>query len=47
MILLDSSLLIAYSNKADQNHNKALRVVEDIGKDKYGTPAITSKGSFS
>lgn len=41
MILLDSSLIIAYSNKVDQNHNKALKIVEDIVKEKYGTPAIT------
>ncbi len=41
MILLDSSLVIAYSNKSDENHDRALGIVEDIAKDKYGTPVIT------
>ncbi|MEM2902240.1 MAG: PIN domain-containing protein [Candidatus Bathyarchaeia archaeon] len=41
MILLDSSLIIAYSNEADQNHVKALKIVEDVDKGEYGTPAIT------
>jgi len=41
MILLDSSLIVAYSNEADENHKKALRIVKDLEKGKYGTPAIT------
>jgi hypothetical protein len=41
MILLDSSLIIAYSNVADVNHKKALQIVKDIYRGKYGTPVIT------
>jgi len=41
MILLDSSVIIAYSNLADVNHEKAFQVVRDIVKGKYGTSAIT------
>jgi len=35
MILLDSSLIVSYSNLVDENHEKALRVVRDIAKGKY------------
>jgi len=41
MIFLDSSLIVAYSNKADVNHNKALQVIEDIDKGMYGSSFIT------
>lgn len=41
MIILDSSLLVAYSNEADENHAKALQVIKDIDKGRYGTPVIT------
>jgi len=41
MILLDSSLIVAYLNEADVNHVKALKVIEDVDKDRYGTPVIT------
>ena len=41
MILLDSSLIVAYSNKADENHTKAVQIVREISKGKYGTPIIT------
>jgi len=41
MILLDSSLVVAYSNEADENHAKALQLMEDIDRGKYGSPAIT------
>ena len=41
MILLDSSLIIAYSNEADENHAKAKQVADDVAKEKYGTPVIT------
>ena len=41
MILLDSSLIVAYSNEADENHEKALKIVKDLERGKYGTPAIT------
>jgi len=32
MILLDSSLIVAYSNEADENHEKALEIVKDLGE---------------
>ena len=41
MILLDSSLIVAYSNEADENHAKALKVVKDIDRGNHGTPVIT------
>ncbi|MBS7610322.1 type II toxin-antitoxin system VapC family toxin [Candidatus Bathyarchaeota archaeon] len=41
MILLDSSVIVAYSNEADENHEKALQVVKDLDRGKYGTPVIT------
>jgi len=41
LILLDSSLIVAYSNQADENHAKAKQVVEDVAKERYGTPVIT------
>lgn len=41
MILLDSSLIVAYSNEADENHAKALQIVEDLERGKYGTLVIT------
>jgi len=41
LILLDSSLIVAYSNEADENHDKALKVVEDIDRGRYGSPVIT------
>lgn len=41
MILLDSSLIVAYSNEVDENHVKAKKVVDDVAKEKYGTPVIT------
>jgi len=30
MIILDSSLIVAYSNEADENHEKALKIVKDL-----------------
>jgi predicted nucleic acid-binding protein len=41
MIFLDSSLIVAYLNEADQNHAKALQVVKHISDDEYGTSVIT------
>ena len=41
MILLDSSLIVAYSNEADENHEKALKIVKNLERGKYRTPAIT------
>ncbi|MBS7635654.1 type II toxin-antitoxin system VapC family toxin [Candidatus Bathyarchaeota archaeon] len=41
MILLDSSLIVAYFNKSDLNHAKALKVIGDLEKGLYGKPIIT------
>ncbi len=41
VILLDSSLIVAYSNEVDENHPKAKQVADDVAKEKYGTPVIT------
>ena len=41
MILLDSSLIIAYSNKSDVNHEKAIKIMKDVDRGRYGTPVIT------
>ena len=41
MILLDSSLIVAYSNKSDENHKKALKIIRDLHRGRYGTPIIT------
>ena len=41
MILLDSSLIIAYSNEVDENHAKAKKIIDDIVREKYGSPIIT------
>lgn len=41
MFLLDSSLIVAYSNEADENHERALQVVRDLDRGRYGTPVIT------
>ena len=41
MILLDSSLIIAYSNEIDENHAKAKKIMNDIAEEKYGLPVIT------
>jgi predicted nucleic acid-binding protein len=41
VILLDSSLIVAYSNELDQNHIKAKQIIDDVAKERYGTPIIT------
>ena len=41
MILLDSSFIVAYSNEADGNHEKAFLEMENIEKGDYGSPTIT------
>jgi predicted nucleic acid-binding protein len=41
VILLDSSLIIAYSNESDENHADALNIIDDVVKEKYGPPVIT------
>ncbi len=41
MIFLDSSLIVAYLNDVDENHAKALKIIRDIDRDRYGTSVIT------
>ncbi len=41
MILLDSSLIVAYSNKADQNHGVSCDIVRRIDGGEFGTPVTT------
>ena len=41
MIFLDSSLIVAHSNEADENHAKALEIIKDVTKGRYGTSVIT------
>ena len=35
-IILDTSFLIAYYNTADNKHNNAIKIIEDIKNEKYG-----------
>jgi hypothetical protein len=41
VILLDSSLIIAYSNEVDENHAKAKKVMDEVARESYGPPIIT------
>lgn len=41
MILLDTGILAAYVNNKDENHERAVIVLEEILNKKYGTPIIT------
>ena len=41
MILLDTSLIVAYANTADQNHGRAVEVMKAVAEGVYGTPVIT------
>lgn len=41
MILLDSSLIIAYSNEVDDNHPRAVKIMEKIDADEFGMGIIT------
>ncbi len=41
MILLDSSLIVAYSNEADGNHTHTRTVMDDVAKERYGEPVLT------
>jgi predicted nucleic acid-binding protein len=41
MILLDTSFIVAFYNTRDENHQKAVRVMEEIVKEKYGEVLIT------
>lgn len=41
MILLDTGILAAYICKQDENHERAVKLLEEILNKKYGTPIIT------
>ena len=41
VIFLDSSLIVAYLNEADENHQKAMQVVRDLAEEKYGSAVIS------
>ena len=41
MILLDSSLIVAFSNKVDANHRKSVEIMKRIDDDEFGTGIIT------
>jgi predicted nucleic acid-binding protein len=36
MILLDTSVIVAYYNKSDKHHERARRIIEEIANNKYG-----------
>ena len=41
MIFLDTSFLVAYSHEKDENHEKALELMKDIAKGKYGKLCVS------
>jgi len=41
MIFLDTSFIVSYYNIGDENHNKALKVMEDLKKGLYGDVVIS------
>jgi predicted nucleic acid-binding protein len=41
MIILDTSFIVAFYNTRDENHEKAVKLMEDITKGKYGNLYIT------
>jgi predicted nucleic acid-binding protein len=41
MILLDSSLIVAYSNEVDENHLKSVEIMKRIDDDEFGMGIIT------
>lgn len=41
MIFLDSSVIIAYKNADDINHEKALDIFHHISEEKYGKAVIS------
>lgn len=46
MIVLDSSLVVAYFNSRDDNHAKASKIIEDIVKGRYGSTACITDYIF-
>lgn len=41
MILVDSSVIVAYADTRDENHEKATKVIEEIERGIHGSPVIT------
>ena len=41
MIILDSSFIVAYYNTADNNHNKAVRIMDALETNEHGNVLIT------
>lgn len=41
MIFLDSSFLIAYEVESDQNHQKAVKIMQEIKNNKFGETVIS------
>jgi predicted nucleic acid-binding protein len=41
MIILDSSFLVAFAVETDTNHLKAVKIMDDIVREKYGRLCIT------
>src|SRR3989344_5767979 len=41
MIFIDSNIFISYYNEDDGNHKLALKILEDIEKNKYGNAFIS------
>ena len=41
MILIDTGILGALVNTKDENHDRAVRILDSVMKKKYGTPILT------
>ena len=41
MILIDTGVLAAFANLKDENHNIAIKIMDEIVTKTYGTPIIT------
>jgi predicted nucleic acid-binding protein len=41
MIILDSSFIVSFAVETDTNHSKAVKIMDDIEKGKYGRLCIT------
>jgi len=41
MIFLDSSFLIAYYNPSDEHKERAIKIMDDLIKGKYGSPIVS------
>ena len=41
MIILDTSFIVSYYNTADENHNKAIEIMDGLKSMKYGDLYIT------